>query len=87
MAQPGLEEEIAEGFGWLRPETEAEIELLLARKSVRVPREWPPLEVPGRAPLEVPCRAPLDGLRQGCKTAWWETGSRGAMIQRDLIDW
>ncbi len=23
MAQPGMEEEIAEGFGWLRPEAEA----------------------------------------------------------------
>ena len=54
MAQPGMEEEIAEGFGWLRPEaeTEAEIWQALARKSVRVPREWPLEEGPGRAPLE-----------------------------------
>ncbi len=48
-------------------------------KCVRVPREWPPLEVPGRAPLE--------GLGLGCGTDCWEAGSGGAMIQRDLVDW
>ncbi len=60
MAQLGMEEEIGEHVGWQRPETEEEIYLVLARKCVRVPREWPPLEVPGRAPL--------DGPGLGCRT-------------------
>ena len=42
MAQLGMEEEIGECFGWQRPEAEEEIYLVLARKCVRVPREWPP---------------------------------------------
>ncbi len=79
MAQLGMAEEIGVRFGWQRPEAEEEIYLVLARKCVRVPREWPPLEVPGQAPL--------DGLELGCGTDCWEAGSGGAMIQRDPIDW
>jgi hypothetical protein len=43
-----MEEEIGARFGWQRPEAEEEIYLVLASKCVRVPWEWPPLEVPGQ---------------------------------------